>query len=630
MDTQQISQGESKKEILFANGNRAQLVAPPAGTKAADILKTLGIQQPKAVIIVTGGAGGLDKDMESDEELRSRLVQLFSRGIARAAVDADALIIDGGTQSGVMALMGQGVADRGQKSILLGVAPAGKVTYPSGPAEGSIEDGGALDPNHTHFVLVESDEWGGETDMMFELAAALGEGIPVVTVLVHGRTDGIAKNEALRSVRQGWPIIVVEGSGPLADEIAALLRETPDFIADPDLAEIIADSDLHLFAVDGSVGALRKLITREFGVDEILQLAWQRFATYDLHAKRHRDDFNRLRMWILRLGVLTTLAVVLKKTLETPDWVAKLTFLDSEFRSGLPDAALGLASSLYYVVLLLPIVSSVLLAIAMKVNAGNKWVLLRGSAEAIKRAMFRYRTRRVTYSSPQTPGSNGRQTADSTEQVQEQTTREAELAGTVEFISRQLMQSNVNLSALPPYKGRIPPGYEHAEAKADDGFSFLTPERFIAVRLDDQLAFYQDRTGSKERELREYQIAILVAGGVGTFLAAVGLDLWVALTTALAAAFTTYLQYRQTENTLMQYNQTATNLMNVKGWWTALTAEQQADQENVDRLVEVTERILETETYGWVQQMQDALAELRGEEPKAVKEQDDERNDVPG
>ncbi len=221
MDMQQISQGESKKEIFFSNGNRAQLVAPSAGTKTADILETLGIQQPKAVIIVTGGAGGLDKDMESNEELRSRLIQLFSRGIARAAVDADALIIDGGTQSGVMALMGQGVADRGRKSML-GVAPAGKVTYPGGPAEGSIEDGGPLDPNHSHFVLVEGDEWGDETDTMFELAAALGEGIPVVTVLVHGRTDGIAKDEALHSVRHGWPIIVVEGSCRLADEIAKL------------------------------------------------------------------------------------------------------------------------------------------------------------------------------------------------------------------------------------------------------------------------------------------------------------------------------------------------------------------------------------------------------------------------
>ena len=201
------------------------------------------------MIIVTGGAGGLDKDMESNEELRSRLVQLFSRGIARAAVDADALIIDGGTQSGVMALIGQGVADRGRKSVLLGVSPAGKVTYPGGPAEGSVEDGGPLDPNHSHFVLVQADEWGGETETMYELAEALAQGvlgppppaegagtqddeekmpskeIPVVTVLVSGGLDGIAKGEALRSVRHGWPIIVVEGSGRLADEIVRLWKK---------------------------------------------------------------------------------------------------------------------------------------------------------------------------------------------------------------------------------------------------------------------------------------------------------------------------------------------------------------------------------------------------------------------
>jgi hypothetical protein len=64
------------------------------------------------------------------------------------------------------------------------VAPGGKVTYPGEPPEGSIEDGAPLDPEHSHFVLVESEEWGGETKMMFELASALSNGIPVVTVLV--------------------------------------------------------------------------------------------------------------------------------------------------------------------------------------------------------------------------------------------------------------------------------------------------------------------------------------------------------------------------------------------------------------------------------------------------------------
>jgi hypothetical protein len=260
-DTKPTNQDKYKKtEITFPNGNRAQLVTVPAGAEAADILDALGIEQPEALIMITGGAASLDRDMKANDELRSRLVQLFSRGVARAAVDVGALIIDGGMHSGAMALMGQGVADRGRKSVLLGVAPAGRVTYPGGPAEGSIEYSAPLDPNHSHFVLVESDEWGGETGTMFELAKALGKEIPVVTMLVGGELDGIAKDEVLHSVRQGWPIIVIEGSGRLADEIATGLRGKPSFINDPAIAEII-DGDIHLIAMDSCVAELQQLIS---------------------------------------------------------------------------------------------------------------------------------------------------------------------------------------------------------------------------------------------------------------------------------------------------------------------------------------------------------------------------------
>jgi hypothetical protein len=116
-------------------------------------------------------------------------------------------------------------------------------------------------------------------------------------------------------------------------------------------------------------------------------------------------------------------------------------------------------------------------------------------------------------------------------------------------------------------------------------------------------------------------VLVLLAGGVGTFLAAIGFQLWVAFTTALATAFTTYLQYRQTENTLTQYNQTATNLQNVKGWWVALSAEDQADPKKIQKLVETTEDVLASEQTGWVQQMQDALAKLRQDQTKAIEPQ---------
>jgi hypothetical protein len=255
VDRQKTGQDMSKKEIVFANGNRARLVAPPAGTVAADVLDALGLERPPALILIAGGAANLD------EALEPCLGQLFSQGIARAAADTGALIIDGGTQAGVMALMGQGVADRGRRSVLLGVAPAGLVTYPGGPAEGSIADGAPLDPNHSHFVLVESDEWGGEIDTRYELAEALASGIPVVTVLVNG--GPLAGEEVLRSVRQGWPLIVVAGSGRLADEIAALWQEQSSFIADPLMAEIIANGDIYLFPLDGPVTELQELITRQ-------------------------------------------------------------------------------------------------------------------------------------------------------------------------------------------------------------------------------------------------------------------------------------------------------------------------------------------------------------------------------
>ena len=108
------------QEIVFPNKNRAKLVAASPGAPMASLIELLGISSPKNLILLIGGADKLD------EKLTSRLTQLFSRGIARAAADAEALIIDGGTQAGVMQIMGQSIADRGHKSSLLGVAAAGE------------------------------------------------------------------------------------------------------------------------------------------------------------------------------------------------------------------------------------------------------------------------------------------------------------------------------------------------------------------------------------------------------------------------------------------------------------------------------------------------------------------------
>jgi SMODS and SLOG-associating 2TM effector domain 1/Protein of unknown function (DUF4231) len=274
---------------------------------------------------------------------------------------------------------------------------------------------------------------------------------------------------------------------------------------------------------------------------------------------------------------------------------------------------------LQYPIIVIPIVTAILLAYYSKFRPANKWILLRGSAEAIKREIYRSRTGDY---------SNDRLTTNSRDDVFHER---------LEPVSRRLMQTEVNHGALTPYKGQLPPTMQGAQKSSwyrfsifcrppppkmdvaqnnDDGFSFLTPERYIELRLEDQLNYYSNKTPKLEKQIKQMQIAILVAGGVGTLLAAVGAQLWVALTTALATALTASLASRQLDETLVRYNQSAADLANVRDWWTKLSPAAKRNPKNIDQLVEVTEKVLETELSGWVQRMENALAQLKAEEEK--------------
>jgi SLOG in TRPM, prokaryote len=232
--------------ITFANGNRAVVITAPPDTDAQSILKASGFAQPRALIMVFGGAKGLD------DSRKARLAELFIDAIAPAAAELGALIMDGGTQSGVMAMMGEAVARNGRRSQLLGVAPAGKVTYSGGPSDAGVADGAPLDPNHSHFVLVENNEWGGETSKMLELAREFNA--PIVAILVNG--GAIAADEALQSVRNGWQLIVIEGSGRFADELSAAVHDGR-IAKSAEVNEITRSGRVTLFHVDDPVEKLR-------------------------------------------------------------------------------------------------------------------------------------------------------------------------------------------------------------------------------------------------------------------------------------------------------------------------------------------------------------------------------------
>lgn len=163
--------------------------------------------------------------------------------IARLVAGGNITVIDGGTQAGVMAMMGEAHAAVGARSPLIGVCPANLISWPEGPTDPALTP---LEPNHTHFVLTPGQNWGDETETMFALAATLSNQSPSLAILING--GSVSLREMLYNVVQQREIIIVENSGRLADVIASALKGiiTPP---DEEVATIVREGRLTLFDV---------------------------------------------------------------------------------------------------------------------------------------------------------------------------------------------------------------------------------------------------------------------------------------------------------------------------------------------------------------------------------------------
>jgi hypothetical protein len=239
-----------KDTVTFENGNRAIVITAPRDASAQAILDALEITSPRAVILLFGGAG-LDNSRKAD------LATLFADGVTPVAAELGALIIDGGTQSGVTAMIGEAVAGSPGTFQLLGIAQKGKITHPEIAGASAASDATSLEPNHSHFVLVESAEWGGETKKTLELARAFNA--PIVAILVNG--GAIAADEALQSVQSGWQLLVVEGSGRFADELSAAVRDRK-LPTSEDIRELVRSGRVALFHIDDAASTLKIRLRR--------------------------------------------------------------------------------------------------------------------------------------------------------------------------------------------------------------------------------------------------------------------------------------------------------------------------------------------------------------------------------
>ncbi|NOY58807.1 MAG: hypothetical protein GXO75_07720 [Calditrichaeota bacterium] len=193
-------------KITFPGNRQALTLRAGVDCDPAELVSALKLPKAEGVILLVGGAG-----FASPEALKR--MSAFFDALAEVLVRRNITVIDGGTNAGVMALMGRALAEKGRRAPHIGVLPAKAQVDESGLLAEEIPE-----PHHSHFVLINSNQWGDETMVMNSLAHLIAGNAPVLVFLVNG--GQIALKEIELSIHKGYDIIIVRGSGRLADEIA--------------------------------------------------------------------------------------------------------------------------------------------------------------------------------------------------------------------------------------------------------------------------------------------------------------------------------------------------------------------------------------------------------------------------
>jgi len=179
-----------------------------------EALTGLAIRHPKTVIVLVGGAGGI-KWLEKFPMRKAIGI------VARLAEETQSVVIDGGTQAGIMTEIGKQRKRNKFTFPLIGVVFDGLLMQE--------EPASILDANHTHFFLIPGDDWGDESGWISKIATAItsdskstvAAGITnlqkSITILVNG--GNISRTDVEYSLLENRPTFVMRGTGRMADEI---------------------------------------------------------------------------------------------------------------------------------------------------------------------------------------------------------------------------------------------------------------------------------------------------------------------------------------------------------------------------------------------------------------------------
>ncbi len=246
--------------ITYPSGRTLRAVRIAPNARPETVIDALGLAVPRPVIFLMSGAGKMTSDSMS---LARSTVE---DGLGRFAEARLVNVLDGGTTSGGMAIIGLARFRRGYRFPLIGVVPEALVSY---PGFNNPHRQAEIDAFHSHIVLTPGEQFGDESDMMIALAQTIsGYGAqPLLGLIVNG--GEIVKREAHRCATaqtytgQPIPLLVLEGSGRFADELAAgkrarlVGRVHTALLQDPIIRAVLDFPDIHFLPISSGAESLR-------------------------------------------------------------------------------------------------------------------------------------------------------------------------------------------------------------------------------------------------------------------------------------------------------------------------------------------------------------------------------------
>lgn len=190
------------RQISLKKGITVKAANISTDDEIQEALTDLEIPHPKPVIVLVGGAGGIGF---MDKFPMKKAVSI----VAQLAEDTGAVVLDGGTQAGIMTEMGVQRKKHGYTFPLVGVVFDALLM--------KEEPASILDHNHTHFILIPGSDWGDESTWISKIATVVAGDRKSITILVNG--GKISRMDVEYSLMAKRPTYVMRGTGRLADEI---------------------------------------------------------------------------------------------------------------------------------------------------------------------------------------------------------------------------------------------------------------------------------------------------------------------------------------------------------------------------------------------------------------------------